>query len=77
MAKKTNDDGESFVVGPGLSLEQHKTDPMVLERAMLRVRLRHEDAGDTDKLTFGDLLKEASAEAQKTHDRLASELSGQ
>jgi len=55
----------------GLTLEELKTDPMVLEEAMLRVRLRHEEAGDTDKLTFGDLLMEAKKEAQDQYERLA------
>jgi len=55
----------------GISLEQMKTDPMVLELAMLRVRHRHEDAGDIHKLKFGDLLHEARAEAQATYERHA------
>ena len=33
-----------------------------LEWALLRVRHRHEKAGDAHKYTFGELLKEASKE---------------
>jgi hypothetical protein len=72
MARKKKDqEEESFTVGPGLTLEEVKTDPTVLERAMLRVRHRHEDAGDANKLTFGDLLMEAREEAKRTYERLA------
>jgi hypothetical protein len=55
----------------GRTLEQLKDDPMALEHAMLRVRQRHEAAGDADKLTFGDLLREAREEANAAWERAA------
>ncbi|HEY1896714.1 MAG TPA: hypothetical protein VGG62_10600 [Terracidiphilus sp.] len=39
-----------------------------LEWALLRVRHRHEKAGDAHKYTFGELLKEASKELDEQLD---------
>lgn len=44
---------------------------MALEHALLRVRMRHEAAGDADRLTFAELLHEARQEAAAEHERLA------
>lgn len=47
------------------------TDSERLEHALLRVRHRHEAAGDANTLTFGDLLREARVEADAEAERLA------
>jgi hypothetical protein len=48
-----------------------KNDLEGLELALLRVRHRHEAAGDAHKMTFGDLLMEACEEARAEEERLA------
>jgi hypothetical protein len=63
--QRQDEDGEVF--GPGTPLEKLKDDPMLLELALVRVRRRHEPAGH--KLSFGDLLREASKEADADYER--------
>jgi hypothetical protein len=62
---------EEFVLDGGITLEQFRENPIVLEQAMTRVRHRHEKAGDTDKLTFGDIVREAREEVEAEYQRLA------
>jgi hypothetical protein len=75
MARKPKpraEDEPPFVIGPGVPIDKLKDDPLLLELAMLRVRMKHDADGTGKGMTFGDLLKEASAEADKDYESLAS-----
>jgi len=54
----------------GMSLEEVRNSHLVIETAPLRVRHRHEKAGDAHKYTFGELLKEASKELDERIERM-------
>ena len=54
--KEVEQEPEFDLTGYGIGLEQMKTDPMVLELALARVRRRHEFSGDADKFTFELLI---------------------
>jgi hypothetical protein len=45
-----------------MTIDEARNSHEALEWALLRVRHRHEKAGDAHKYTFGELLKEASKE---------------
>lgn len=45
-----------------MTIDEIRNSHDAIERALLRVRHRHEKAGDADKYTFGEMLKEASKE---------------
>jgi hypothetical protein len=64
--KHDEDDGEVFP--PGLTTEEIRKSHLAIEMALLRVRHRHEKAGDAHKYTFGELLKEASKELDEDLD---------
>lgn len=52
------------------TIDEMRNSHEALEWALLRVRHRHEDAGDAHKYTFGDLLKEASKELNDQLDEI-------
>ena len=54
----------------GMSLEEVRNSHLAIEMALLRVRHRHEKAGDAHKYTFGELLKEASKELDEALDQI-------
>ena len=54
----------------GMSLEEVRNSHLAIEMALLRVRHRHEKAGDAHKYTFGELLKEASKELDEQIERM-------
>jgi hypothetical protein len=53
-----------------MTIDEARKSPEVIERALLRVRHRHEKAGDAHKYTFGELLKEASKELDEELDEM-------
>ncbi len=57
--KQHDEDGEVF---RGLTIAEARKSHQAIEMALQRVRIRHQKAGDLDKYTFGELLKEASKE---------------
>ena len=61
------EDDETY--GPGMTPEQMRDSPIALERHMSNVRLRHRAAGDLDKLTFGDILREARQDLNDAYER--------
>jgi hypothetical protein len=54
----------------GMSLEEVRNSHLAIEMALLRVRHRHEKAGDAHKYTFGELLREARKELDEQLDEM-------
>jgi hypothetical protein len=54
----------------GQTLEERHNSHDAIERALLRVRHRHEKAGDAHKYTFGELLREARKELDEQCERM-------
>jgi hypothetical protein len=54
----------------GETPEERHNSHQAIEMALLRVRHRHEKAGDAHKYTFGELLKEASKELDEQIDEM-------
>ena len=53
-----------------MTIDEARKSHECLEWALLRVRHRHEKAGDAHKYTFGELLKEASKELDEEPDEI-------
>jgi hypothetical protein len=53
-----------------MSLDEVRNGHLAFEMARLRVRHRHEKAGDAHKYTFGELLREASRELDEQIERM-------
>ena len=53
-----------------MTSEQMRDSHLAIETALLRVRHRHEKAGDAHKYTFGELLKEARKELNEQLDEM-------
>jgi len=66
----TPDDYNDYSQVKGVPLEQLHEDPMGIELALLRVRHRHEDAGDADKIPFGQMMKEARVDLDQEIEQL-------
>ena len=54
----------------GMTAEEMRNCHLAIEMALLRVRHRHQKAGDAHKYTFGELLKEASKELDEQTERM-------
>ena len=66
--QKRDEDGEVFPRGE--TIAEARKSHQAIEMALLRVRHRHEKAGDAHKYTFGELLKEASKELDEQLDEM-------
>jgi hypothetical protein len=66
--QKQDEDGEVF--GPGETFAEARKSHQAIEMALLRVRHRHEKAGDAHKYTFGEMLREASKELDEQLDEM-------
>lgn len=53
-----------------MTIDEARKSHLAIEMALLRVRHRHEKAGDAHKYTFGELLKEASKELDEELDEM-------
>lgn len=69
MANMADEDNDYSGV-KGVPLERLHEDPMGIELALLRVRHRHEAAGDADQIPFGQMLKEARVDLDQEIEHL-------
>jgi hypothetical protein len=53
-----------------MTLDEMHDSHLAIEMALLRVRHRHEKAGDAHNYTFGELLKEARKELDEQYERM-------
>jgi hypothetical protein len=54
----------------GMTPEEMRNSHQAIEWVLLRVRHRHEKAGDAHKYTFGELLREARKELDEKYERM-------